>query len=233
MAPLEDAVGVANSTGAIVNCRIWSVMLLLVLSLQWLHTLFVATPLAENASALALLDDTEALACRYFTEQVLSNGLVKDTSREGDRASIAATGFGLAALTVMAERFGTSERWNLSPERARAQAQLIAQTLDAIQEHQEGHPETYGIAGFFYHFVDEEGKRVGRCEVSTVDTAILTAGLMTAASYFGGEIADRSARILDRLDWEFFLRCASFLTVGVPSVGFLIPYGIVPPMKCC
>ena len=40
-------------------------------------------------------------------------------------------------------------------------------------------------SGFFYHFLDvATGRRAWQCELSTIDTAILVAGALTAAAYF-------------------------------------------------
>ena len=42
-----------------------------------------------------------------------------------------------------------------------------------------------GHRGFFYHFLDLiSGRRASRSELSTMDTAILVAGALTAAAYF-------------------------------------------------
>ena len=45
-----------------------------------------------------------------------------------------------------------------------------------------------GHKGFYYHFLDLlTGKRVWRCEVSMVDTALLFAGMLAAGAYFSGD----------------------------------------------
>ena len=42
-----------------------------------------------------------------------------------------------------------------------------------------------GYKGFYYHFLDMvSGKRVWTCELSTIDSALLLAGMLTAAEYF-------------------------------------------------
>ena len=178
-------------------------MILLVLCLGWFLPMNTVSP--TSLSPAGLLDQTEALACRYFIEQILPNGLVRDTSRPASPASIAATGFGLAALTILAERSGSSSLWQMAPSDAEARAVQIARTLAQIQEAQPDAPELYGWHGFFYHFSEADGTRAGKCEVSTVDTAILMAGLYTAAAYFGGETAEITATISVRLDWAAFL----------------------------
>ena len=53
------------------------------------------------------------------------------------------------------------------------------------------------------------GKRVWTCELSTIDSALLLAGMLTAAEYFAGESADeREIRELAdalyrRADWNW------------------------------
>ena len=51
--------------------------------------------------------------------------------------------------------------------------------------------EATGYKGFYYHFLDmKTGKRVWKCELSTVDTRFLLAGMLTAAAYFTNDSAD-------------------------------------------
>lgn len=55
-------------------------------------------------------------------------------------------------------------------------------------------PDATGHKGFYYHFLDmTTGRRAGRCELSTVDTAFLLAGMLAAAPYFDGESEDEQA----------------------------------------
>ena len=54
-------------------------------------------------------------------------------------------------------------------------------------------PDACGYKGFFYHFIDvETGRRVWECELSTIDSAFLFAGGVTAATYFDRDTADES-----------------------------------------
>src|SRR5579862_7032537 len=45
-------------------------------------------------------------------------------------------------------------------------------------------PSAIGYKGFYYHFLDMQTGRRAECELSTVDTAIMMAGILTAAAYF-------------------------------------------------
>jgi hypothetical protein len=151
-----------------------------------------------------LLDDTEARAALYFYNEVLPNGFVKDGSHK-DFSSIAATGFGLASLCVMAERYGTTSAWTVAPEEARARANQILDECIRIQSLQASGCNEYGTSGFLYHFITPEGTRQDSSEVSTADMALFLAGVVTAGEYFGGEIKNKTDQILVKVDWGYFL----------------------------
>jgi len=152
-----------------------------------------------------LLDHTEARAAQYFWDQTFStNGFVRDTTGAA-YASIAATGFGLAALVVIAERYHTSGEWTISPGLARLRAEQILSAAVAIQERQAADPSTYGTAGCLYHFIDAEGRRAGTSEVSTTDMALLIAGTLTAGQYFGGQVQSLADRFFRAVQWSYFL----------------------------
>jgi len=49
-------------------------------------------------------------------------------------------------------------------------------------------PDATGHKGFYYHFLDRSGDhRAGLCELSTVDTGFLLAGILAAAAFFDHE----------------------------------------------
>lgn len=120
-------------------------------------------------------------------------GLTADSSRKPAVASIAATGFALTAWVIAAER-GLLDR-----ETARA---LTRGTLHTLLERAVHH------RGFFAHFLHiQTARRFGRCEYSTIDTALCLNGVLTAAAYFAAdaEIADLAARLLERVDWPYIV----------------------------
>ena len=152
---------------------------------------------------LDLLDQTEAYGARYFLDHTLSNGLVKDTSST-PWASIAATGFGLALYPVMIERYNSSQYWTYyTPEEVIDQTNKILDTLLYIQQQQPVSQTNYGKEGLFYHFILADSTNANS-EVSTVDTAILMAGAITAAEYFGGDIKVKVHTLLDNMNWNYF-----------------------------
>jgi hypothetical protein len=169
----------------------------------------------------AFLEDLEHRAFLYFWEQADSRtGLVRDRARTDgsaldsnhrDVASIAATGFGLTALCIAADR-----HWMDSELiRGRVLTTLAFFSNRAPQYH-----------GWFYHWMDAAtGERVWQSEVSSIDTALLLAGVLTVRGYYGAdsEIGKLSASIYDRVDFRWMLNGDSaLLSHGwKPESGFL------------
>jgi len=145
----------------------------------------------------AFLEDIESTTFQFFWDSVdPAIGLVKDRSlaRQQDArnvASIAATGFGLTALCIAAER-GWQPR-NAILERARASFRFALEKLP--HEH-----------GFFYHFLRmDTGERIFKSEVSTIDTAIFLCGALTCRAYFADdEVSHLVTALYDRVDWAWF-----------------------------
>lgn len=170
-----------------------------------------------------LLDDVSRRAFKYFWEQTdPDTGLVRDRAlttgeREdtahGQISSIAATGFGLTAYCIAADH-----RW-ISNETARERVLTTLRFFahQAPQEH-----------GWFYHFLDvSTGRRAWNSEVSSIDTAILLAGVLTARQYFhdDSEIVDLANEIYSRVDFPWMMdRNHAYFSHGwTPEKGFL-PY---------
>ena len=115
--------------------------------------------------------------CYFLHETNPANGLVKDKTEPGWPASIAATGFALAAYPVGIERGFMSRT-------AAVERTLV--TLRFFWSSPHGpEPDASGYQGFYYHFLDQKtGRRAWQCELSTVDSAFLLAGVLTARAYF-------------------------------------------------
>lgn len=162
------------------------------------------------------LDELGRASWRFFDEAAHPDtGQVLDRRRaDGGRetrrvASIAATGFGLAGLCVAERRSWISRR--AAVDRAR-------RTLRFLAERMEHH------RGFFYHFHDwETGERVWRCELSSIDTALLLAGVLTCGSHFDDRRIEGWAReIADRVEWPWMLDGGRTFSMGwFPEKGFL------------
>jgi hypothetical protein len=149
------------------------------------------------------------------------NGLVIDKTAPDWPASISATGFALAAYPVGIERGLMS--------RAAAVERTLA-TLRFFWNSPHGpEPDATGYQGFYYHFLDmRTGRRAWQCELSTVDSAFLLAGVLTAGSYFDVDTADeQEIRVLAdalyrRANWHWAQNQGATLTHGwKPESGFL------------
>jgi hypothetical protein len=169
----------------------------------------------------AFLEDLEQRTFQYFWEQADPHtGLVMDRARADgsmldenhrDVASIAATGFGLTALCIGAER-----KWinpDVVKERVRATLRFFATRAEQFH-------------GWYYHWLDAKtGARRWNSEVSSIDTALLLAGVLTARQKFRSdpEIVRLATNIYERTDFKWMLNGhPALLSHGwKPESGFL------------
>jgi hypothetical protein len=186
-----------------------------------------ALPAAVAAAPLSpadetLLDGLQHAAFDYFVRHGNpANGLVADTSRPGSHASIAVVGFALSAYPVGVER-GWMTR-----------AEALRRSLAALRffsgSDQSGTAESTGHRGFYFHFLHiGSGRRAWRCEVSLIDTALLLAGMLTAAAYFTAATADEAElraladALYHRVDWRWSQPQGAAVVHGwKPGSGFL------------
>ena len=135
----------------------------------------------------------------YLHETNPDNGLVRDKTDPAAPCSIAAVGMSLATLPVAVER-GVFFR----PFAAKLARRKLRYLHDLAQGPE---PDASGYKGFFYHFLDiETGRRVWQCELSTLDSAFLLAGALTAGAYFDAdtpteaEVRNLASALYDRAD---------------------------------
>ncbi len=178
---------------------------------------FINRPLTQiTKQADALLDEMEERGCQFFyNEASPKTGLVRDraaatglsTSRV---ASIAATGFGLSALCIAAQR-GYLRRFDCEQRVEKTLAFLLE---DCPHEH-----------GFLYHFIDiESGQRMFNSELSSIDTALLLCGVLLCRQFFANNarIAALATTFYRRVDWQWMLNAGDTLSMGwLPEQGFL------------
>jgi hypothetical protein len=160
------------------------------------------------------IDSLQRQSFSYFEHEVsVVNGLVIDKTAQNSPASIAATGFALAAYPVGVERGFIS--------RAAAVERTLT-TLRFFSNSAQGpEPDATGYQGLYYHFLDmTSGRRAWQCELSTVDSAFLLAGMLTAAAYFAAPTPDeREIRALAdalyrRANWRWAQNGGATLTHG-------------------
>lgn len=179
-----------------------------------------ATPTVASADE-AFLDDLSRRSFLYFVEQADPvTGLVRDRARadgvatrgpDRDVASIAATGFGLTALCIGAER-----GWMEAAEaRDRARRTLRFLVERASHEH-----------GWLYHFLDaRSGERRWQSEASSIDTALLLAGALSVRQCFreDAQIVALATTLYERVDFAWMLAGdPALLSMGWrPESGFI------------
>jgi hypothetical protein len=169
-----------------------------------------------------MLDRLRSATFDYFRNEFNpQNGLIADKTQPGAPSSIAAVGLGLSVYTVAVERGLLS--------RAAAVERTLTLLSFSRSRHQGREPDATGYKWFYYHFLDmQAGRRAWQSELSTVDTAILIAGVLTVANYFTGkseeegEIRELSGVLYRRVDWKWALNGGNTISHGwKPESGFL------------
>ncbi|MEP7028260.1 MAG: glucoamylase family protein [Candidatus Eisenbacteria bacterium] len=193
--------------------------------LSFAFAAILLAPSARPASAQtteALIDTVQHTGVLYFWEQANpANGLVKDRSTAGSPASIAAVGFGLSALCI-----GVDHGWL-------TRAQVRSRVLTTLNTFWTGPQSsaatgTIGYKGLYYHFLDmNTATRTWDSELSTIDTALLFAGILDAKQYFNGSdpeevmIRQLADSIYYRADWNFARNFNQGIMMGwKPGTGF-------------
>ena len=180
---------------------------------------------AAPATALtteALLDTLQHTAFDFFwNEANPANGLIKDRNATWAPCSIASTGFGLSAICV-----GIDHGWVSRADGANR----VLTTLNTFWTKPQGSSAsgTIGYQGLFYHFLDmDTGTRTWDCELSTIDTALLFAGIIDARQYFSTtdtldvQIRALADSITSRANWEFVRNFSPGIYMGwKPGTGF-------------
>jgi hypothetical protein len=149
----------------------------------------------------------------YLRESNPDNGLVRDKTDSTAPVSIAACGMALATIPVIVER-GVMYR--------EFAAKITLKRLRYLLACPQGpEPDASGYKGFFYHFLDiETGRRVWQCELSTIDSAFLFAGALTAGTYFDSDTPDEleirslADTLYQRADWNWACDGGATLTHG-------------------
>jgi hypothetical protein len=170
----------------------------------------------------ALLDTLQHTAFDYFwNEANPSNGLIRDRSTAGSACSVAAVGFGLTAIAI-----GIDHGWIT---RAQGRDRVLT-TLITFWNGPQG-PDSSGMIGYkglFYHFLDmTTATRTWSSELSTIDSALLFAGVLDVKQYFSTSDADEiqiralADSLYQRADWEFSRNSGPGIRMGwKPITGF-------------
>ncbi len=104
-------------------------------------------------------------------------------------ASVASTGYALAALPIGVERGWISRKDG------------EARALTTLRWFRDNQPNEHG---FYYHFVNwRTGAREWSCELSSIDSGLFLLGAITAGQYFGGEARRVASELYARADWRW------------------------------
>ena len=153
---------------------------------------------------IAFLDSVQHKAFLYFIDDMNpENGLVKDRSTKDSPASIAAVGFAIPSWAI-----GAEHGWIT---REKAASITLSELNFFLHSEQSTDALATGYKGFYYHFLDmNTGKRFWSCELSSIDTGLLLAGVIFARQFYDRnnsaekKIHAAADTLLNRVDWNFF-----------------------------
>jgi len=168
------------------------------------------------------IEELQYRTFRYFWEQADSvSGLIPDRAPTKSFSSIAATGFGLTSYIV-----GVQSNY-ITREQAVAR---VLKTLNFLAKLPQSADQTgtAGYKGFYYHFLDmRSGLRYKDVELSSVDTGLLMAGILSCLSFFDmnneSETAIRklSEYLYRRVEWDWMITKSGKMSMGWdPRNGF-------------
>ncbi len=212
---------ISNKNFTRINFSAALILLLLISSAVPLHGA-AGNPAAHENDTEAFLDMVQKQTFRYFLREYHpETGLINDkASNRGEglqemrelRSSIAATGFGINAFLIGAERGWISKKE--AYERILTTVKFFAERAET--QH-----------GFFYHFLQgNDGKNVYDSELSSIDTALLLAGMLTAAEYFPDtKLAELVKQIYARVHFVWMQNETPYLSMGwYKQSGFIPSY---------
>ena len=146
-----------------------------------------------------------------YIEDSAGYGLTQDRLTNPILSSIAATGFLIASYPVFVQLdFMTHEKAKI----------IVNKTFDTILNMQNDHETSY--EGCLSHFVNKmTGKRMDKIEISTIDTAILVSGVISAAQYFGGDLIEKGNLIWSNVDFNKFETSKNdkpYISMGISDI---------------
>jgi hypothetical protein len=159
----------------------------------------------------------------FFWKAIDTNYQTLDRYPTKTFSSIAATGFGLSSYVVGIENKYISRKEG---------AKRVNQTLKILWDLPQGQEPTNvsGYKGFFYHFLTlDKAHRFKQVELSSIDTGLLMAGILSCMSYFDNENdpIEKEIRLLAdnlyrRVDWQWMMKPNGVMSMGWhPEKGFI------------
>ncbi len=174
----------------------------------------VKPPVKETAVPYSV-EELQHRTFNYFWELADSvNYQIPDRYPTLTFSSIAATGFGLSAYIV-----GVENNY-ITREQA---AERTLKTLQVLWNLPQGSSENNvsGFRGFFYHFLTlDKAIRFKNVELSSIDTGLLMAGILSVMSYFNGDneteksIRETADALFRRVEWDWMTNDTSVMSMG-------------------
>jgi hypothetical protein len=202
----------------------------LLTALIGLLPVFACTPVSQDSSNETTaeippfdLDTLQKMNFNYFWDLAdTATYQVLDRYPKLTFSSIAATGFGLTSYIVGAHNGYVSRE---------AAAERVLKTLQVLKALPQGDAESgvSGYKGFYYHFLTlDKATRFKNVELSTIDTGLLMAGVLSVMSYFDRENeTEKSIReiadfLYRRVEWDWALNEEGRLSMGWrPERGYI------------
>jgi hypothetical protein len=168
---------------------------------------------SRGAHETAFLDTLQERTFNFFWELTDPvTGLSPDRAPTQSFASVGATGFALVAYPIGVER------GYISRAEARTRVHNTLRFFRRAPQDSSISAST-GYRGFYYHFLDPDtGTRFADVELSTMDTALLLAGVLFCQTYFDGPEAEEESiraaaeELYRRADWQW-------ASVRPPTIG--------------
>jgi hypothetical protein len=176
----------------------------------------------QNDQNLYSREELKKRTFDFFWSVIDTNYQTLDRYPSKTFSSIAATGFGLSSYLVGIENnYITREQGS----------KRVLETLKVLWTLPQG-PESSGVSGykgFFYHFLTlDHAQRFKKVELSSIDTGLLMAGILSCMSYFDGEnpieeeIRSLADQLFRRVDWNWMMKTNGIMSMGWhPEKGFI------------
>lgn len=170
----------------------------------------------------AFLDTLQERTLRFFLETTdTATGLTPDRAPSPSASSIAAVGFALTSYAIAAERS------MIAREEAAMRVLNTLRYLTHLPQNNSSRGSS-GYRGFFYHFLNmEDGTRARQSELSTIDTALLLAGILLSQSYFDSNSSEEQLirsladTLYRQVDWQWAMGGKPGLALAwAPETGF-------------
>lgn len=184
---------------------IFKIAISVILFLPFLTNFYDSYESTDFKDEAEFLDTLQYRSFLFFINEINEDlGLVKDRNADWSPASIASMGFALPVWAIGAEKGWINRDYS---------AKLTLNMLKFLTNSLKGTDKfATGYKGLFYHFLDiKNGTRTWDCELSTIDSGLLFAGLLFARQYYNREdssevlIRALTNKIFEGIDWNYFV----------------------------